>query len=150
MRERHWELSGLDFVSGLASGEIEPSPIMRTLGFRVSAAEEGKVTIELEPDEFLYNAVGSVHGGVVTAIADSAMGFAVSTTLPATVGYTTLDLNVRFLRPVTEKTGTVVATGYTEHSGRTTATARAEITDTNGKLIASATSRCMILRPDNG
>lgn len=148
VRNQHWELSGLEFVSALASGDIEHSPIAHTLGFRVAEAREGSATIELAPAEFLYNAVGSVHGGAIGAIADSAMGFAISTTLPAAVGYTTLDLNIRFLRPVTEETGTINAVGFAEHTGRTTATARAEITDANGRLLASATARCMILRPD--
>ncbi|WP_041450755.1 PaaI family thioesterase [Hoyosella subflava] len=149
VRGKHFELSGLEFLRALASGELEHSPIAHTLGFRVTEAKEGSATIELEPAEFLYNAVGSVHGGAVTAIADSAMGFAVSTTLPASVGYTTLDLNIRFLRPVTEETGTIRATGYAEHSGRTTATARAEIRDSDDRLLASATARCMILRPES-
>lgn len=143
---RHTELSGLEFVTALLRGESENSPLSRTLGFTVTAAAPGRVELSLEPAEFLYNAVGSLHGGALSAVADTAMGFAVSTTLPARTGYTTLDLTVRFTRPATSGSGTVTVTGLAEHTGRRTAVARAEARDARGRLLATASSTCLILR----
>ncbi|WP_149360314.1 PaaI family thioesterase [Lolliginicoccus suaedae] len=146
---QHVSLSGLDFIRALADGTIDHSPSARTLGFRVVRAEHGTTTISLVPAEYHYNAVGTVHGGILTAILDSAMGFAISTTLPEKTGYTTLDLNTRFLRPVSIGTGPVEAIGIVEHTGRATATARGEIRTSDGKLCVSATTRCMLFRPDS-
>ncbi|WP_278314032.1 PaaI family thioesterase [Lolliginicoccus levis] len=144
---QHVSLSGLEFIRGLAEGTIEHSPSARTLGFEVVRAEHGTTTIRLVPAEHHYNAVGTVHGGILTAILDSAMGFAVSTTLPEQTGYTTLDLNTQFLRPVSIDTGPIEATGIVVHTGRATATARGEIRTSQGKLCVTATTRCMLFRP---
>ncbi|GGC64709.1 PaaI family thioesterase [Hoyosella rhizosphaerae] len=141
---QHVSLSGLDFISSLARGEIDHSPAAHTLGFRVTKAESGSATIDLTPSEYHYNAVGSVHGGILTSILDSAMGFAISTTLPPGVGYTSLDVTVQFIRAVTESTGTITATGTAQHTGKTTATALGEIRDSTDRLIATATTRCML------
>ncbi|MBD8506948.1 PaaI family thioesterase [Hoyosella sp. G463] len=145
---QHVSLSGLEFIRALAEGALDHSPSARTLGFRVVDAGHGTTTIRLVPAEYHYNAVGTVHGGILTAILDSAMGFAISTTLPEQTGYTTLDLNTQFLRPVSIRTGPIEAVGSVVHIGRATATARGEIRTSEGKLCATATTRCMLFRPD--
>lgn len=94
--------------------------------------------------EFHANAVGSVHGGVLATLFDTAMGFSVSSTLDAGVGYTTLDLQVRYLRAV--QPGHVVRVqGFCEHTGRRTAIARGEARDDQGKLLATGSTSCLIL-----
>jgi uncharacterized protein (TIGR00369 family) len=103
------------------------------------------VVFTLEAGEEHYNPIGSVHGGVYATLLDSAAGCAVQSVLPAAMGYTSLDLNVKFLRPVTVDTGKVRAVGTVLHQGRRTALAQAELLDSEDRLIAQATSSCMLL-----
>jgi len=141
-------LSGLEFFTALAEGRIPVPPIMDTLDFAGFSFEEGRVAFRLTPQEFHYNPLGSVHGGVYAALLDTACGCAVHTKLPAGVFYTSLDLSVKFLRPMTIATGTVTAEGTVVHIGRRTALAEARIVDATGKVYATATSSCLIMRPE--
>ncbi|MET4107627.1 PaaI family thioesterase [Hymenobacter sp. UYP22] len=142
-------LSGSDYLAAMSRGEYPLPPLMHTLGFDhlPPTVEPGKVTFYLEPQEYHYNPIGSVHGGVFAALLDSAMGCAVHTTLPAGVGYTTLELKVNFVRPLTATTGLVSCEGLVLSSGRQVATAEGRITDAAGKLYAHATTTCLLLRP---
>ncbi len=139
-------LTGLEFMERLHSGEIPYPPSGATLDFRIAALARGTVTLEAVPGEYQYNAVGTVHGGVISAWLDSAMGYSIQTTLDADEGFTTLDLTVRYLRGVTAETGPVRAVGKVEHRGGRTATARGELRDADGALLASGTTTGMILR----
>lgn len=138
-------LTGMEFMERLQSGDIEYPPSCGTLDFRIAALSEGAVTIEALPGEHQYNAVGSVHGGIVSTWLDSAMGYSIQTTLKAEESFTTLDLTVRYMRGVTIGTGPVRAIGTVEHRGGRTATARGELRDSDGKLLASGTTTGMIL-----
>lgn len=138
---------GLGFLRALADGTLPPPPIMTLVGAAVETVAEGRVVFTVEPAEFHYNPIGSVHGGIYATLLDSATGCAVHSTLPAGVGYTSLDLSVKFLRRLTADSGTSRATGYVVHSGRSTALARAELVDGSGRLVAEATSSCLLLRP---
>jgi uncharacterized protein (TIGR00369 family) len=100
-----------------------------------------------EPAVHVYNPIGFVHGGFAAAMLDSAAGTAVQTVLPAGAGYTTMNLSVHFLRPVTASTGLVRAVGTLVSRGRRTALARAELRDGAGRLLAHATSACMLFLP---
>ncbi|MCD2196579.1 PaaI family thioesterase [Actinomycetospora endophytica] len=139
--------SGLAFLEAIRDGELPPPPIMATIGAGVESVEEGRVVFVLEPAEYHYNPIGSVHGGVYATLLDSSCGCAVQSTLPAGVGYTSLDLSVRFLRPMSADTGPVRCEGIVVSSGRRTALARASITDAAGRLLGEATSSCLIMRP---
>ena len=143
-------LDGLSFVRGLADGSVPAPPITSTLDFTVVAVEPGRVVFALEPRAFHYNPIGAVHGGVICAVLDSAAGCAVHTTLPAGVAYTSLDLSVKFLRGVTRDSGLLRSEGTVVHAGRRTALATAELTDAAGRLYATATSSCLIIRPEGG
>ncbi|GAA1879021.1 hotdog fold thioesterase [Pseudonocardia ailaonensis] len=138
--------SGLEVMQALAAGELPAPPISSTLGFELESIESGRAVFLLQPEFFHYNPIGSVHGGVYATLLDSAMGCAVHSTLPEGVGYTSLDLSVKFLRRMTVDTGPVRATGWIVHAGRTTALARAELADEQGRLLADGTSTCLILR----
>jgi len=138
-------VDGLTFLQQLADGTLAPPPILHTLGGRLTTVARGEVTFELEAQEYHYNPIGSVHGGVYATLLDSACGCAVQSTLPAGTGYTSLDLSVRFVRGITVDTGTVTCTGRVVHAGRRTALARAEILDAGGRLLGEATSSCLIL-----
>jgi uncharacterized protein (TIGR00369 family) len=137
---------GLAFLRAMADGTLPPPPIMTLVGAGLESVEPGRVVFTLEPAEWHYNPIGSVHGGVFATLLDSAAGCAVHSTLPAGVAYTSLDLNVKFLRRLTADSGTSRATGHVVHSGRSTALARAELVDGQGRLVAEATSSCLLLR----
>lgn len=136
--------SGLETLVAISSGELPPPPIMHTLSYSGMQAEEGRVTFLLEAQEFHYNPLGTVHGGVLATLLDTATGCAVHSTLPAGVGYTSLDLSTKFLRPVTVKSGLLRCEGTVINRGRTTALAEARIYDSADRLVAHATSTCMI------
>jgi uncharacterized protein (TIGR00369 family) len=102
------------------------------------------VVFECTPAECHYNPIGAVHGGLVCTLFDSAMGCAVHTMLPAGVGYTTVELKVNFLHPITLKTGRLLCEGTTIHVGGRIDTAEARLLGTSGKLYGHATTTCMI------
>ena len=142
------KLSGIEFMRGFLTGDLPAPPFMELLGIRIVSVDPGSVTFEFEPGEFMYSPLGNVHGGIVTVLLDTAMGCSFHTTLPAGVGYTTLELKVNFLRPVTSKSGTLRAEGHVIHSGSRVATAEARLLDREKKLHAHATSTLLILRPE--
>jgi uncharacterized protein (TIGR00369 family) len=138
-------MDGLEFTRHLLeAGEQGRMPIASTIGFRLAEVELGRVVLVGEIGEHLYNPIGMVHGGVAATLLDSASGSAVHTTVPAGAGYTTLDLTVHYLRPITADTGTVRAIGTVINRGRRTALANAELWDSNDRLLAHATSSCMV------
>jgi uncharacterized protein (TIGR00369 family) len=138
---------GLEFVRGLASGELGPTPMFATLGYTIAEVEHGRVTCVGVPTEHVHNPLGYVHGGYAAAMLETATGFAVQTTLPLGTAYTTLDCSVHFLRPVTADLGPIRAVGTLINSGRRTALAHAELRDPSDRLLAHATSSCMIFPP---
>ncbi|WP_181782061.1 PaaI family thioesterase [Pseudonocardia pini] len=139
-------MSGMEVFTALLAGELPPPPILSLVGFDLDSFTEGRVVFRMTPGEHQYNPLGTVHGGVYATLLDSAMGCAVHTTLPAGVGYTSLDLDVKFLRPMTATTGEVKAIGWVVNSGRRTALARAELRDSADRLLADASSSCLLLR----
>jgi len=139
--------TGLDFLRAMRDGELPPPPIVALLGMRLAEIEPGLVVFECAPDESVYNPTGLVHGGLVSTMADSAAGCAVHSTLDAGVGFTSIDLTVSFLRPVTVASGLLRATGRVTKPGRRVAFAAVEIVDGAGKLVASATSSILIMDP---
>ncbi|WP_327371697.1 PaaI family thioesterase [Streptomyces sp. NBC_01217] len=138
--------SGLEILSAVVEGAIAPPPFAGMLGVDLISVSEGSATFALTPAEHHYNTLGTVHGGVLSTLLDSAAGCAVHTMLPPGDAYTSLDLTVKFLRPVSLLTGRLTCTGSVEHLGRRTALARAAITDTQGQLVATALSSCLIMR----
>ncbi|MFD4227703.1 PaaI family thioesterase [Streptomyces sp. NPDC058545] len=138
------QTTGLEFVREIATGRLPSAPIAATLDFTLDEAEHGRVVFSLVPGEEHYNPIGSVHGGVYATLLDSAAGCAVQSTLPSGMGYTSLDLTVKFLRPVTVDTGRIRAVGTVTSSGRRTALAEARLLDGKDRLLAHATSTCML------
>ena len=140
-------MSGLEYLKAIQSGELPPPPIAELIGLTMVEASEGRVVFTAEPAEYHYNPLGTVHGGVAATLLDSAMGCVVQSCLPAGTGYTTLEIKVNYLRPLTCATGTVTCEGTIIHLGGRIATAEARITDAAGKLYAHGTTTCIILRP---
>ena len=118
--------------------------IGKTLGFTMVEIEEGRVVFGGDPDESVYNPIGTVHGGYAATLLDSAVGCAVHSMLKAGQGYTTLELKVAYHRPMTKDTGPVRAEGKALQVGRRDAFAEGRITDLQGRLYATATSTLLV------
>jgi uncharacterized protein (TIGR00369 family) len=137
--------SGLDLLRAMAAGEMPPPPVFSLIDADELIVErEGSVAVTLTPQEFHYNPLGTVHGGVIATLLDTAAGCSVHSTLPAGVSYTSLDLTTKFLRPVTVASGQVRCVGTVLQRGRRTALAQAQLLDARGTLMAHATSSCLI------
>jgi uncharacterized protein (TIGR00369 family) len=139
---------GLEFTKALAAGDLGSTPMFATLGYALTEVEHGRAVCVGVPNEHVHNPLGYIHGGFGAAMLETAAGFAVHTTLPAGTGYTTLDCSVHFLRPVTVDLGPIRAVGILINRGRRTALARAELRDPADRLLAHATSSCMLFPPD--
>lgn len=139
------ELPGIKFLRAMGRGELPAAPMGRTLGIEPVRVEEGRAVFAVEPGEHHYNPMGTVHGGLAAALCDTALGCAVHSLLPAGSGYTTLELKVNFVRPITARTGRLECEGSVVHIGARTATAEARVVDGRGKLYAHATTTCLLL-----
>lgn len=128
----------------MAAGEIPPPPIGVTLDFNIVEVELGRVVFGGVPQEYVFNPIGSVHGGYFATLLDSAMACAVHSTLAQGMGYTTVELSVNFIRPITLETGPIRCIGEVVHGGRRLATAEGRIVDANDKLYAHGTTTCMV------
>jgi uncharacterized protein (TIGR00369 family) len=137
--------SGIDFLRAIQDGRLPPPPIASLLGIRVADVQRGRVVFECEPDDSVYNPIGVVHGGVVCTLADTVAACAVQTTLDTGYAYTSIDLNVSYLRPVTRDSGRLRATGVVTKPGRRVAFSTAEVVDVDGRLVATATSSCLVM-----
>jgi uncharacterized protein (TIGR00369 family) len=137
-------MSGIDFVRGILGGTLPAPPIMENIAPFDSTAEPGLVVMHSIPGFRHYNPIGSVHGGYAATLLDSAMGLAVHSMLPAGSGYTTLEFKVSFIRGMTRDTGPVRTEGRILNVGRRAATAEARITDAKGRLLAHATTTCLV------
>lgn len=135
---------GLGFLKAMMAGDLPAPPIMETLGFTLVAVETGRAVFAGTPQFRHYNPIGVVHGGFAATLLDSAVGCAVHTTLARGEAYTTLELKLNLVRPLTDKTGPVRAEGRVVHRGRTVATAEGYLRDDGDKLYAHATTTCMI------
>ena len=137
---------GLRGLQRLVAGELPPPPIGDTMGFTLVEVGPGRAVFEGTPADWQYNPLGTVHGGWIATLLDSALGCAVHSGLPEDTGYTTLDLQVRFVRAVTVDSGIVCAEGTVVSAGRRVATAEARLVGkADGKLYATATTSCLIL-----
>jgi uncharacterized protein (TIGR00369 family) len=146
--ERGAGLAGIEMMRAIAEGALPRPPIARLLGMEIAEADPGRVVFSLRPAEWMYNPIGSVHGGIAATLLDSCMGCAVHTTLESGVGYTTTDLQVRYLRPMSADSGRVLAEGRVVHAGRRTATAEGRVfaEDDETVLFAHGSTGCVILR----
>jgi uncharacterized protein (TIGR00369 family) len=143
-------MAGIDFVRAIFSGQLPAPPIMQTIEPFDSTAEPGVVVMHSIPGFRHYNPIGSVHGGYAATLLDSVMGLAVHTMLPVGTGYTTLEFKISFIRGMTEESGPVRSEGRTLNVGRRTATAEARITDAKGRLLAHATTTCLVFEIPKG
>jgi uncharacterized protein (TIGR00369 family) len=142
--ERKKELSGLQFVQGLADATLPLNTIARTLGYDVTEAASGRVVVTANPGDDHLNPAGTVHGGFAATLLDSCMGLAVQSTLEKGFGQTTLEFKISLVRPITTETGEIRAEGIVLSRGRRIGTAEGRITDGAGRLLAHGTTTCLI------
>jgi uncharacterized protein (TIGR00369 family) len=142
--ERQREMTGLEFVQGLADGTLPLNTIARTLDYDIVEAENGRVVVVAEPQDIHLNPAGTVHGGLAATMLDSCMGLAIQSTLDKGLGSTTLEFKISFVRPITAQTGPIKVVGTVISRGRRVGTAEGWITDGAERLLVHGTTTCLI------
>ena len=138
------DIDGLEFLNRIKAGRHPPPAMMVLLGMDVAEIERGRVVFEAVPTAAHYNPAGAVHGGFAATLLDSCMTCAVQSTLKPGLACTTIDLNIHYTRGANDKTGILRAEGKVVHAGRQIATAEGRVTDPQGRVIAHATTSCLI------
>ena len=138
------DLTGREWLEGVRDGTVSPPPA--ALDIRLDEVDDGCAVFSMEPREAQYNPAGTVHGGILSVLADTAMTTAIISQLPAGSWAPTIELKMNFIRPVTEATGRISATGRIIHMGGKVAVAGSRILDANGLLYAHSTATCSIKR----
>ena len=137
--------SGEEYLRKVAAGTLPRPPIMATIDVTaIELTDELAVRLTLTPQPFHDNPLGTMHGGILATMLDTVMACAVHATLPIGVGYTSLDVSVRFIRPVTQRSGPIVAEGRVVSRGRRIATAEGDVRDAGGRVMATGTTSCLI------
>jgi uncharacterized protein (TIGR00369 family) len=142
--EQRREMSGLDFVRGLANGALPLNTMAQTLSYDVVEAESGRVVVAVAPTAAHLNPWGTVHGGLAAALLDSCMGLAIQSMLDKGIGSTTLEFKISLVRAITLDTGLIRAEGKVLNCGRRIGTAEGRVMETNGRLLAHGTTTCLI------
>jgi uncharacterized protein (TIGR00369 family) len=142
--DKQKEMTGLEFIQGLADGTLPLNTIAKTLGYDITEAENGRVVVTAEPKDIHLNPAGTVHGGLAATMLDSCMGLAIQSTLEKGVGSTTLEFKISFVRPITPQTGLISAEGTVINRGRRVGTAEGRVTDSKGRLLVHGTTTCLI------
>src|ERR1700686_323256 len=140
------EPSGRDLLEAALRGAAPPPPYLRLLNMRFVAVAHGSATFEMPATSELYNPHNAVHGGAITSLADSAMGFAVFSTLGAGETFTTAELHVNFLKAATADSGMLRSIGRVVQRGQQVAVAEADVLDQQNQLIARAGPTNIILQ----
>jgi len=120
------------------------APVGELIGFCVPEAGHGRAVVTLSSGPQHMNPMGTLHGGILCDIADTAMGVAFASTLGPGESFTTVELKINYLRPVRE--AQLRAEGRVVERGRTVGYVECEVTDERGKLVAKSHSTCMVLR----
>jgi uncharacterized protein (TIGR00369 family) len=144
--DRQKEMSGLEFVQGLADGTLPLNTIAQTLWYDVAQAERGRVVVTAVPTGAHLNPAGTVHGGLAATLLDSCMGLAIQSTLEKGVRQTTLEFKISLVRPITPETGLIKAEGVVLNCGRRIGTSEGRVTDGKGRLLAHGTTTCLIFQ----
>lgn len=134
----------IDVFRKMVSREFPAPPIGESFDFLLTEIETGRAVFEGKPHAKFYNPLGTIHGGFIATLLDSAMACAIHSTLEAGKGSTSVEIKVNFARPIFEKTGSLKAVGETVNVGRQIASAEGRLLDANGKLYAHGTTTCFI------
>ncbi len=137
--------TGLEYLQKILAGEYAWVPIGEHLGFHLREVERGRVVIVGRPDARSFNLLSTVHGGWTAAILDTAMALSNLSTLGPDQSFTTVDIRINYLRPITAETGELRAEGSVIHGGRKVAYCEAKLTDPAGKVLAHGTGSLLVL-----
>jgi len=140
-------MSGLEYMRKMMTGELPPSGMVQLLGLKLVEVSEGRAVFTVQPDERHYNGLGIAHGGLAATLLDSALGCAINAMMPAGKIFTTLEMKINYVRPITRERGELRCEANVIHVGGRVATAEGRITDEDGKLYAHGTATCMLFRP---
>lgn len=140
-KERPW----IDILRDMVAGALPLPPSFELQGFKPVSVEPGEMVFALDPAEQHYNLISCVHGGIVSALCDTAAGLAVHSRLPFGKTCTTLELHVNFIRAVSLESGRATCTGKVIHLGGRTATAEARVVDAKGRLCAHMGTTLLVL-----
>ena len=119
-------------------------PIARLIGFEVREIADGRAITTLTAGPQHANPMGTLHGGILCDIADAAMGLAFASTLAAGESFTTIELKINFFRPVWN--AQLRAEGKIIRRGSAVGYVECDVTDEQNRLVAKASSTCMVLR----
>lgn len=137
-------MTGMQALEAMLAGALPPPPIGETLDFMLIEAAPGRAVFQGRPRLRHYNPMGTVHGGWFATLLDSAVACAVHTTLAAGEAYTTAELKINIVRPLTDKVPLVRAEGRLIHRGGRMATADGRLTGPDGRLYAHASTTCFV------
>jgi uncharacterized protein (TIGR00369 family) len=140
-------LSGREYLEGLRRGELPAPPFMSAMGFELEEIGDGRVVFRFQPQEFMLNGLGVLHGGIAAGVFDTAVGCAALTVVPHEKVAITMDLSVRFFKPLTMRSGAARCEGNVINAGRTTVTAEGRLFDASGRLCGHATSTLALVTP---
>ncbi|AEG71589.1 PaaI family thioesterase [Ralstonia solanacearum] len=139
-------MTGLELLRAVVAGQPSPSAMAETVPMTFVDVDFGRVKITARADDRHINPMGGVHGGFAATVLDSVTGCAMHSTLEAGIGYGTIDLQVKMLRPV-PRNQDLVAEGSTVHVSRNIATSEGTLKSADGKLLATATATCFLKKP---
>lgn len=139
------EMTGLELLREMAKGDIPFASIAETIPMSIVKLEEGLVWMKATANDRHLNPLGGVHGGFAATVLDSVTGCAVHTMLPAGVGYGTIDLNIKMIRPV-PKNETLIAEGTLVNLSKSLGISEGTLKSQDGKLLATATATCMVVK----
>ena len=136
----------LENARKMIAGELPPPPMATLIGMRLVAIEPGRARFEIDADHRHHNPMGTLHGGILCDVADSAMGMAYASTLGEGESFTTLELKINFMKPIWR--AKLRAEGRVVKQGRTVGLVECDVFDEGGSLVARSSSTCMTLRGD--
>ena len=137
-------VSGLEFLRRLQSGQFPSPPFAGEMDIYPITIESGFIVFQAIPSLRYYNPLGIVHGGYLATLLDTALGCAVHSVLAAGEAFSTIEMSIRFIRPVTEATGHIRADGRLVNRSRNIAVAEGRILSEDGKVIAHGAETCQI------
>jgi len=140
-------MSGIEYMRKMMAGELPSSGMAELLNLKLVEVSEGRAVFTVLADERHYNGLGIAHGGLAATLLDSALGCAINAMMPAGKIFTTLEMKINYVRPITRESGEVRCEANVIHVGGRVATAEGRIMDEGGKLYAHGTATCMLFRP---
>lgn len=140
-------MEGLEFVRAVMTEALPTAPIHELMQISIAAVDVGRAEFTCTPDESAYNAIGTVHGGLLCTLLDAVMGCATHTTLRRGQGFTSVEIKISYLKAVRQSSGALTAVGTVIKSGSRVAFAEGSVCDASGAMVATGSSTLLIFAP---